>query len=123
MHINLHGNPSPHPGVDNLLSFIDKTHIQQQLSSASDSTVQCRENPGMRVTSMLPNENRLVLSLVVRWDVQFLLTDDWRGPSTSLMLIDFPALPVKVPSVLFSSNGAVNLHHGALDESDVVGCA
>lgn len=62
----LHANPPSHPELSNLLSFIHKPHIQQQLRSTSNRTLQRAENPSVRITSMFTHKHRMLFRLEVR---------------------------------------------------------
>lgn len=77
----------------------------------------------MGVASMFTSKNRLELSLIVSREIKLLLTDQQIGPSTSLMLIKLPALPVIDPREVLLRNGPVDLNHRPLDKRDVVLCA
>lgn len=46
-------DPSSHPGVNNLLSLVDQSHIQQKLGSATNGRVERGEDPGVSVAGVL----------------------------------------------------------------------
>lgn len=118
--IRLHANPPRHPKLSDLLGLIHKPHIQKQLRSPSDRTLQSTKDPRMRIACMLAHKHRMLLRLEVRRQIQSLLQRGGRSPSTGLVLIVHPALSVVGACVLLSGDGAVELDHGALDVGDVV---
>ena len=62
----------------------------------------------------------MLLGIEICWEIQVLLTAEWRTPSTGLELIVLPADAVVVAGELLFRNLTVYFDHGALHVCDVV---
>lgn len=80
-------NPPAHPLFIDLLRLLNKSQFQQQLDGPPNRRMQSGTDPSLRGSSVLADENSIVLRGVVRGNVQFVLLHVRATPARCCMFL------------------------------------